>query len=250
MGDADLIDAYLNGRFIPNKTSTMFADVFNPAVHILDKMPPFDEYSVTLRVGLDHGTSSPFCALLCLRFDCDMSGYPAGSVFVIGETHSAIDAAFSKGDGSSPVDISDRTVIMCQSLGLDRVPPVYADDARNFIGETLVSQLRAALMDDVQAASPAMKQRKEGYALIRAMLQNATGDTREPGLYILGDCEMLLSTLPIVKRSKLNRELLSVDAKNDHAIDALKIALMSFLIDPRAGKRRRRSAEPVPMIVG
>lgn len=222
-GDKALAEAWLDGSWAV-LGGGMFADVWDPAIHILDEAPVYAAARFKYRIGCDWGTAAP-CVGVLLGETRNPVQYPsglilpAGTIIAIDETDTVADRDnLAVGTGASPSSWAEQLKYMAKVENeLKAVPPVVHDDARGLASETVIQLLREA---GIPAYKPYRKDRPGTWALLRQLLNNSkTGDG--PGIYFTPRCQYLIETIPEAPRSTLNPN--DIDAKYDcdHGLDAL-----------------------------
>ncbi len=169
----------------------MFADVWDPAIHILDEAPV---YAAAPCVGVLLGeTRNP------VQYPSGLI-LPAGTIIAIDETDTVADRDnLAAGTGASPSSWAEQLKYMAKVENeLKAVPPVVHDDARSLASKTVIQLLREA---GIPAYEPSRKDR--------------------PCIYLTPRCQYLIETIPEAPRSTLNPNNIDAKYNCDHGLDAL-----------------------------
>jgi hypothetical protein len=183
--------------------------------------------------GIDYGYAAPF-ACLWLAID------PEGLVYVYRENYetrlTARQQAMLVRGSESPAEKIDYTVAD---------PSIWAKQGS---GESVAQQYRAAGL----LTRKAKNARVDGWSQVREHLRPqvpmpdpAGGEELIiPRLRVFPGCENLIRTLPLMLHDKDRPEDLDTDLE-DHAVDALRYALMSRprIAKPKEDRRRNRTLE-------
>jgi hypothetical protein len=169
-------------------------------------------------VAADWGISAPSVAFACVHTLGPYGRYPAGSLLLLDEVHSAEPDDWSVGRQWPPGRLADAINAMCERTGVNRHGVI--DDARGLgPDETLIKLLRE---EGLYFYKPA-KGRAEGWAKVRELAFNSLENNGRPGLWVSERCEGFWATVPTIPRDPIRPEDLD-SAATDHWADASRYA--------------------------
>lgn len=219
-GDKALADAWIRGDW--SVLGGVMFDAFDSAVHVV-KPPTYARFKYCL--GGDWGSAAPAVCLLLGQLRDPIGRMPYGSILVLDETDTALDADnLSLGNGAPPQMFAEQIAEMSARNGCKSPPYGVMDDARGLQSETVIELMRD---NGIHFQKPHKKDRVGQWNLIRQLMDNAvTGDG--PGLYFTTRCPHLIETLPEAPRGTLRAEDIDPKWPYDHWIDALAYGVRDF----------------------
>jgi hypothetical protein len=216
-GDEALLHAWIEGDWDIAR-GAFFGDVWAPSIHVLpiDFRPPWAIRGNKTALGFDYGLAAPSVALLGVRTPGGDGLFPAGSLLILDEVHSADPADPSMGLRWPPGKIAEAIRERCAHWNMR--PYGVGDDAVG-LDQSLLDVFRT---EGVWMTKPRKGpgSRIAGWAKLRQRLANSVSRDG-PGLYVTGRCGLFLETFPTLPRDELRPE--DVDTRaNDHAADAAR----------------------------
>lgn len=238
MGDQETVKAYLTGDW-EIREDAMFGSNLDPAVHYIEPFQIPSEWKMDR--GYDHGQSAPASSLWFaqsngeeLMVEGKVTGYPAGSLFVIHEKY--FGTFDEKGLELEPLEIAEQIRDHQVAHYLTRARPGPADNSifDAAPGYSSVASMMGPAGIAWTRSDKTKGSRKRGVAFLKQMLNASKQRSPDrPHLYIFTTCPRLWSHLKNLPRSEEDPDDVESEGTNDHDFDVLRYRALKVKSEAR-----------------
>lgn len=225
--DKDLALALQTGDWGALKSGEFFGGAWKERNSVIRDWPFLPDYGWRYFLSIDHGGgSAPTVALFCAlamewAYGPFNDQFPAGSLVIFDEVTDAVEGDWNETEGHS---IAKNCDAIKETADFYEMKPSGLIDPQVDQDHGDDTKLHDAYTANGVSVTGWKKHRREaGAALVRELMHHAARPSHRSrsGLYVCQRCHGTLGTLPLLPRSRTNRN--DVDTNSaDHWFDALK----------------------------